>query len=67
MIFQELVKVHGLKAGQVALTVGTLLLMVNQYDGIFGQEPFRLLPALITYVVPFVVFLLGKGKEGVGC
>lgn len=67
MVFQELVKVHGLKAGKVALMVGTLLTIVNQHNGIFGQEPFQLLPALISYVVPFVVFLLGKRKERAGC
>jgi len=34
--------------------------MINQYDALFGNQTFRWLPAILTYCVPFVVFLLGQ-------
>jgi hypothetical protein len=53
-------KVMLLKATKVALVVGTVLLIINQYGALFGEEEFRWLPALLTYCVPFVVFLAGQ-------
>ncbi|AFT67514.1 MULTISPECIES: nitrate/nitrite transporter NrtS [Gammaproteobacteria] len=61
---QELVRNHGFKAAKVALIVGTILLIINQFNAIFADQPFRWLPAALTYIVPFFVFLLGKHKEG---
>jgi len=49
-----------LKAIKVALVVGTVLLVINQFGALFGEEEFRWLPALLTYCVPFVVFLAGQ-------
>ncbi len=49
-----------LKAIRVALVVGTILLVINQYAALFGDEPLRWLPAILTYCVPFVVFLAGQ-------
>jgi len=49
-----------IQALKVALIVGCILLMINQYDALFGNQPFRWLPAILTYCVPFVVFLLGQ-------
>ncbi|MGH1370722.1 MAG: hypothetical protein ACRBBW_01715 [Cellvibrionaceae bacterium] len=40
--------------------MGTSLLLINQYDALFGDQPLRPLPALLTYCVPFVVFLYGN-------
>jgi len=65
--FQTLVRGHGLNAGKVALLVGTVLVIINQHNAIFGNETFRMLPALVTYFVPFIVFLLGKREERGAC
>ena len=48
-----------LKALAVAVLVGTILLVINQYDALFGDEALRMTPAILTYIVPFVVFLCG--------
>lgn len=44
----------------VAAIVGTILLFINQYDAIFGDAPVRILSAMLTYCVPFVVFISGR-------
>ena len=49
-----------LKACVVAMIVGSTLLCINQFDALFGQSTIRLIPALLTYCVPFVVFVLGN-------
>ena len=48
------------KAFTVAAVVGTILLLINQYDALFGDAKFRVIPALLTYCVPFIVFLAGR-------
>lgn len=53
---------HLKQALVVASVVGTLLLLINQFDGVFGNEEIRWIPALLTYCVPFSVFLLGRMK-----
>ncbi|OUS28625.1 dihydrolipoamide dehydrogenase [Gammaproteobacteria bacterium 45_16_T64] len=45
---------------KVASVVGTVLLLINQYDALFGPAEVRYLPALLTYCVPFVVFIAGQ-------
>lgn len=54
--------VGGLKT---AALVGTILLVINQYDALFGAQPFNWLKAILTYCVPFIVFNYGliKGKR----
>lgn len=55
-----------LKALAVAILVGTILLVINQYDALFGKESMRMNPAILTYIVPFIVFLCGhlsKSRE----
>ena len=49
-----------MKALSVALLVGSILLVINQYEALFGDHVFRWLPALLTYCVPFCVFLAGQ-------
>ena len=49
-----------LSALRVALAVGSALLLINQFDALLGREPLRILPALLTYCVPFTVFIAGK-------
>lgn len=49
-----------LKAAKVAAIVGSVLLVINQFNALFGNESLRWLPAMLTYCVPFVVFLLGQ-------
>ena len=48
------------RALKVSIVVGTILLVINQYDALFGHGELRILPALLTYCVPFVVFIAGK-------
>jgi hypothetical protein len=55
-----------LKALTVAALVGTVLLVVNQYDALFGNEPIRLIPAVLTYIVPFIVFMSGNLSKSRG-
>jgi hypothetical protein len=45
---------------KVALVVGTILLLINQYDALFFDTEIRWFSAVLTYCVPFVVFLLGR-------
>ena len=47
-------------AFKVALVVGSILLLINQYDALFSDAEIRWIPALLTYCVPFTVFLLGQ-------
>lgn len=49
-----------MKAARVALVVGTVLLLINQFDALFGDQTIKWLPALLTYCVPFVVFISGQ-------
>jgi len=44
----------------VAALVGTVLLMINQYDALMGNSELRVMPAILTYCVPFVVFIAGQ-------
>lgn len=48
------------RALKVSLVVGTILLIINQYDALFGHGELRVLPAVLTYIVPFIVFIAGK-------
>ncbi len=48
------------KALTVAGVVGSVLLVINQSDALFGEAELRVIPALLTYCVPFVVFLAGR-------
>lgn len=49
-----------IKALKVAAIVGTVLLLINQFDALFGDGELRIIPAVLTYMVPFVVFILGQ-------
>jgi len=49
-----------LKAFVVAIIVGSILLCINQFDALFGQSNIRFIPAILTYCVPFIVFVLGN-------
>jgi methyl-accepting chemotaxis protein len=53
-----------IKALFVAIIVGSTLLCINQFDVLFGQSKIRLIPAVLTYFVPFIVFLIGSRQEG---
>ncbi|CAA0082484.1 Uncharacterised protein [BD1-7 clade bacterium] len=50
------------KALRVAAFVGTVLLLINQSDALFGDASIRWIPALLTYCVPFCVFLAGQAS-----
>lgn len=51
---------NSLQGIKTALIVGTLLLVINQYDAIFGSSELRWFSAVLTYCVPFAVFMFGK-------
>jgi len=48
------------KALKVAIIVGSALLLINQYNALFGTAEFRWLAAFLTYCVPFAVFIFGQ-------
>jgi len=52
------------KAACVAAVVGSVLLVINQYDALFGDAALQVVPAVLTYCVPFVVFIAGKLSGG---
>ncbi len=64
MPLPELFKRYHAQAARVALMVGTLLLLINQHDALFGNQEVQWGPALLTYCVPFFVFMLGKRSSG---
>jgi len=51
------------QAARVAALVGSILLLINQYDALFGEQAIRWIPALLTYCVPFCVFISGKRSQ----
>ncbi len=52
-----------IKAFVVAIIVGSILLCINQFDALFGELEIRVIPAILTYCVPFVVFVLGNKQS----
>ncbi|MDN3698027.1 MULTISPECIES: nitrate/nitrite transporter NrtS [Vibrio] len=42
----------------IALVVGSILNVINQYDAIWGLGVFSWTKALLTYCVPFIVSLV---------
>ena len=55
-----------IKAACVAAVVGTVLLVINQYDALFAGASLRGIPAVLTYCVPFLVFIAGQLCGGSG-
>lgn len=49
-----------LKGLTIAALVGTVLLVINQYDALMGEAELRVIPAILTYCVPFFVFIAGQ-------
>jgi hypothetical protein len=45
------------KGIRTALIVGSLLTLINQWHALFGDEPFRWVALVLTYLVPFTVFV----------
>lgn len=43
------------RAVRVALVVGTILTLINQYDALLGRQEFSWLQAFLTYCVPYCV------------
>ncbi len=43
----------------VAVTVGTILNLINQGDALFGTQPVNLTKVLLTYLVPYCVATYG--------
>ncbi|MEH6346750.1 MAG: nitrate/nitrite transporter NrtS [Bermanella sp.] len=53
-----------IRALMVSFVVGSILLIINQYDALFGGNELRIVPAVLTYCVPFMVFIAGKVSGG---
>jgi len=49
-----------IKGLTIAALVGTVLLIINQYDALMGEAELRVIPAILTYCVPFFVFIAGQ-------
>lgn len=45
------------KGLRTALFVGTVLTLINQWGALFADQTFRWIPCLLTYLVPFCVFI----------
>lgn len=60
MSLLDAIKRHHRQATKVALVVGTILLLINQHGALFDGREIQWVPALLTYCVPFCVFLWGK-------
>ena len=48
------------KALLVSLVVGSILMVINQFDALFGTAELKVVPAILTYIVPFLVFMAGQ-------
>jgi methyl-accepting chemotaxis protein len=44
----------------IAVIVGTILNLINQYDALFGSKEFNVIKALLTYCVPFIVSIVSS-------
>jgi methyl-accepting chemotaxis protein len=53
-------KLNFKKAVVVAVIVGSILVLINQWQGLFTDVPLDPLKAVLTYLVPFCVFLSGQ-------
>lgn len=49
-----------IKALIVAFLVGSILVLINQFGALLGDEAFKWPAAVLTYCVPFIVFIVGK-------
>lgn len=43
------------RAGWVAAVVGTILVVINQWEAFVGTEPLSIPKLVLTYVVPYLV------------
>ena len=49
-----------LRAGIVALILGSMLTIINQFGALFGDDTIALLPLVLVYVTPFAVVTLSQ-------
>jgi len=54
------------KAFVVALVIGSVLVLINQWQGLFADAPFDPVKMALTYTVPFCVFLWGQWSASKG-
>jgi hypothetical protein len=52
MAMERSVVVRSLK---VSALVGTILVIINQFDAVFGEESFNWIKIVLTYMVPYCV------------
>ena len=48
------------RAALVALVLGTVLAVINQWPALIGREPVRYLPLVLVYLTPFVVVTISQ-------
>ena len=49
-----------IRAGVVALIIGTALTLLNQWGAVTGAEAFEILPLILVYQTPFLVVLVSQ-------
>lgn len=45
------------KALQTAVVVGSVLVTINQYEALFGDASIDYVKLVLTYIVPFMVYM----------
>lgn len=48
------------RAALVALILGSILTLLNQWDAVVGRAEIRLLPLVLVYLTPFVVVMISQ-------
>ena len=55
------------RALRLALVVGPMLIIINQWEALLGQAPFNIGKALLTFLVPYCVSTwTAASKESAG-
>lgn len=44
----------------VSAVVGSILTIINQWQALWGEAPFKLIAFTLTYIVPFTVYQIGR-------
>jgi len=45
---------------RLALIIGCTLTLINQFDGVFGNAPFKQLSLILVFITPFVVITISQ-------
>ncbi|MDC0935109.1 hypothetical protein OAS39_02400 [Pirellulales bacterium] len=53
-----------LRSAIVAVVIGSILTLINQYGWIMGSEPLQLLQLILVFVLPFLVIAISQVVGG---